>query len=185
MDGLVLTHLDRDHAGGASYLLRRIPTDLLLIPYTASPEEAAAVTEEMTGQVISVRQDLVLSYGNVEMHIFAPYYAGSDNENSLCILFDTEKCDILITGDRSGFGERLLLRKNVIGDVDVLVAGHHGSDGSTCQELLNAVRPEIVCISVSEDNSYGHPGGELLARLEAQGCTVRRTDQDGTILIRR
>ena len=185
LDGLVLTHLDRDHAGGASYLLRRIPTDLLLIPYTASPEEAAAVTEEMTGQVISVRQDLVLSYGNVEMHIFAPYYAGSDNENSLCILFDTEKCDILITGDRSGFGERLLLRKNVIGDVDVLVAGHHGSDGSTCQELLDAVRPEIVCISVSEDNSYGHPGGELLARLEAQGCTVRRTDQDGTILIRR
>ena len=185
LDGVILTHLDRDHAGGASYLLSRIPTQLLLMPYTAEPEEAAALEEKTSGQAVLVRKDMVLSYGNTKMHIFSPYYAGSDNENSLCILFDTEKCDILVTGDRSGFGERLLLRKNVVGDVDVLVAGHHGSDNSTCEELLSAVKPEIVCISVSEDNPYGHPGGELLKRLEAHGCTVYRTDKDGTIIIRR
>ena len=185
LDGLILTHTDRDHAGGARYLLSRIPAQLLLLPGTVSVEETGIVTEQADMQVVPVRQDLLLTYGNTKMHIFAPYYAGSDNENSLCILFDTEKCDILVTGDRSGFGERLLLRKNVIGDVDVLIAGHHGSDNSTCEELLSAVKPEIVCISVSEDNSYGHPGKELLRRLEAHGCTVFRTDTDGTILIRR
>ena len=185
LDGVVLTHLDRDHAGGAGYLLKRIPADVLLLPYTAQPEEAAEIIGQTQAQVVYVRRDMVLSYGDTEMYIFAPYYAGSDNENSLCILFDTEKCDILITGDRSGFGERLLLRKNVIGDVDVLIAGHHGAEGSVCQELLTAVQPEIVCISVSEDNPYGHPADSVLARLEELGCTVYRTDKDGTILIRR
>ena len=185
LDGLILTHLDRDHAGGAAYLLSRIPAQLVMMPYTAEAERATAVTEQHTGEVVYVRQDLLLTFGTTKMHIFAPYYAGSDNENSLCILFDTEKCDILVTGDRSGFGERLLLRKNVVGDVDILVAGHHGSDNSTCEALLSAVKPEIVCISVSEDNSYGHPGQELLKRLEAHGCTVLRTDKDGTIVIRR
>lgn len=185
LDGMVLTHLDRDHAGGAKYLLSRIDTDILLMPYTAESDKAEEIAAEATGDVVYVREDLLLTYGDTQMRIFAPYYSGSDNENSLCILFDTKKCDILITGDRSGFGERLLLRKSVIGDIDVLVAGHHGSDGSTCQELLSAVRPEIVCISVSEDNPYGHPGEQLLQRLKAFGCTVYRTDQDGTILIRR
>jgi len=100
-------------------------------------------------------------------------------------LFDTEKCDILITGDRDGFGERSLLRNVDIPKVDVLVAGHHGAKNSTCQELLEAVRPEIVCISVGEGNPYGHPAPELLERLAEFGCAVYRTDQNGTITIRR
>ena len=100
-------------------------------------------------------------------------------------MFDTEKCDILITGDRDGFGERSLLRHADIPDVDVLVAGHHGSKHATCEELLSAVRPEIVCISAGKDNSFGHPAPELLERLENFGCTVYRTDLHGDILIRR
>ena len=104
---------------------------------------------------------------------------------SLCILFDTEKCDILVTGDRSGFGERALLRYARIPDVDILVAGHHGSRHSACEELLAAVTPEIVCISVGKHNSYGHPAPELLQRLQDFGCSIYRTDQHGTITIRR
>ena len=104
---------------------------------------------------------------------------------SLCILFDTKNCDILVTGDRNGFGERSLLRNAHIPDVDILVAGHHGSKNSTSEELLNAARPETVCISVGEDNSYGHPAPELLQRLMDHGCAVYRTDQHGTITIRR
>lgn len=185
LDGMILTHLDRDHAGGAEFLLTRIETDLLFLPYNADPDSVSRITEHTDGDVIWVKQDAALSWGDTDLRIFGPYYSGTDNENSLCILFDTKKCDILITGDRSGFGERLLLRKNVIGDIDILVAGHHGSDSSTCTELLEAVKPEIVCISVSEDNSYGHPGKALLARLAQHGCSVYRTDQHGTIILRR
>ena len=82
-------------------------------------------------------------------------------------------------------GERMLLRDSAIRDVDVLIAGHHGSKYSTCEELLQAVRPEIVCISVGANNSYGHPAPETLERLREFGCTVYRTDQNGDILIRR
>ena len=79
----------------------------------------------------------------------------------------------------------MLLRDSAIRDVDVLIAGHHGSKYSTCEELLQAVRPEIVCISVGANNSYGHPAPETLERLREFGCTVYRTDQNGDILIRR
>ena len=79
----------------------------------------------------------------------------------------------------------MLLRSFYLPDVDVLVAGHHGSRYSTTEELLDAVKPETVLISVSEDNNYNHPAPELLQRLQARGCTIYRTDLGGTITYRR
>ena len=79
----------------------------------------------------------------------------------------------------------MLLHAGKIPEVDVLVAGHHGSKNSTCEDLLAAARPQTVCISVGQDNLYGHPAAETLQRLESFGCTVYRTDRDGTITIRR
>lgn len=180
VDGLILTHLDRDHAGAAENFLSRIQTGFVILPNTAETLKVPAGTK-------SVYASRELSIGGEKgiLRIFPPVYAADHNEMSLCVLFDTEKCDILITGDRNGFGERSLLRNAEIPEADILVAGHHGAKSSTCQELLEAVRPEIVCISAGEGNPYGHPAPELLKRLTDFGCTVYRTDQNGTITIRR
>lgn len=178
LDGLILTHLDEDHACGAENFLTRIPADLLILP----PQPGCP---EGNGQRIYAREDLEISWEGASIRIFAPKYPGTSSENSLCVLFDSEKCDILITGDRNAFGERSLLRNAVLTHVDVLVAGHHGSAGSTCRELLEAVTPEIVCISAGRNNPFGHPAGETLARLRECNCEIYRTDQCGTITIRR
>ena len=180
VDGLILTHTDRDHAGGAESFLSRIRTDFLILPRKT---ENIAIPEHT--QLITAARDLVISDGTSTVTVFAPVFHGEENEMSLCVLFDTEKCDILITGDRNAFGERSLLRHNNIPDVDVLIAGHHGSKYSNCEELLEVAKPEIVCISVGADNPYGHPAAETLERFADYGCTVYRTDRQGTITIRR
>lgn len=179
LDGMILTHLDRDHAGGAEKLLTRIPADLLILPPVHTDMDLPA------GRTLYGCSDLCLEFGEVKMMIYSGSFAGSNNENSICILFDTKNCDILVTGDRSGLGERLLLRKAHIPDVDILVAGHHGSKNATCEELLLAAKPEIVCISAGAGIAYGHPAPELLERLKTFGCSVYRTDLHGDILIRR
>jgi len=180
LDGLIVTHLDRDHAGGVGPLLSRVDTRLLILPPVQTE-----LSERTGGAVVYAAEDLTLSLEEGTMRIFAPVFSGNSNENSLCILFESENCDILVTGDRSGFGERMLLRYADIPRVDILIAGHHGSAESTCVELLEAVRPETVCISAGADNPYGHPAPELLERLRSFGCGVFRTDQNGTIVIRR
>jgi competence protein ComEC len=108
----------------------------------------------------------------------------SGNESSLAVLFRHEDCDILITGDRSDFGERMLLRTAQIPNVDILVAGHHGSKHSTSAQLLNATMPKIVVISVGE-NFYGHPAQEVLDRIAVTGAAIYRTDLHGNIILRR
>ena len=181
LDAIVLTHYDRDHAGALPNLLNRIQTDRLILPDTKG---ADSLSLEEVPEIL-VRDTVELSFGAGFLTVYGPIFAGDSNENGLCVLFDTEKCDILITGDRTGFGERMLMRNAVLPDVDILVAGHHGSKDSTTEALLQMVKPEIVLISVGAGNYYGHPDPELLQRLEEYGCAVYRTDQNGTCIIRR
>ena len=102
----------------------------------------------------------------------------------MCILFQIENCDILITGDRDIDGESRLLQQAKIPGLDVLVVGHHGASTSTGLDLLYETKPKIAVISVGEDNPHGHPHTQTLRRLQRVDCLIRRTDLEGTIIIR-
>ena len=184
LDGVILTHFDADHSGGLQYLLSRIPADTLFVPECTDENGVRDLLAPMADQVIDLRENVILTYGGTELSIFGPVVPDSGNESSLAVLFRHEDCDILITGDRSSFGERILLKSGKISQVDILVAGHHGSKHSTGTELLQAAMPKIAVISVGE-NHYGHPTQEVLDRLAAIGCTVYRTDLHGNIVFRR
>ena len=185
LDALIITHPDRDHAGGISCLLSRISTDLLLLPGSTQEEALADLPAECVENVLWVTENLTLSIGSSTITIFAPPMVKDGNENSLCVLYEGNGCAILVTGDRSSFGEGILLKENSLPDVDVLIAGHHGSKYSTSEELLRTVKPETVIISVGRENYYGHPAPELLQRLADFGCTVYRTDLHGTVVYRK
>lgn len=181
IDGIVITHLDADHVGGLEKLLKRMDTDLLILPRRDDYMEYPAGDFER----ILVEEDICLQNDKSRTKIFGSGYRGAGNENSLCILFEAENCAILITGDRSELGEQLLLRRTQLPKLDVLIAGHHGAADSTGDTLLQATRPETVIISAGENNGYEHPAPELLQRLEDYGCKVYRTDLHGTIVFRR
>ena len=184
LDGLILTHYDRDHAGAAEYLLTRIPADVVLLPDMPDPDGAGEKIAQRADNAVWVDKDLALNYGTTEMTIFAPLKGETGNESSLCVLFQAANCDILITGDRTALGELLLMRKAELPQLEILVAGHHGSANSTSQELLAATDPAIVAISVG-NNPYGQPAPALLERLAQQGCAVYQTKTDGNLIFRR
>ncbi len=183
LDGMILTHYDADHAGGLPYLLTRIDADAIFLPAIDGITDMA---EKLAGENLSyIQQDTLLTIGDASLTIFAPETADSGNESGICVLFQNENCDILITGDRGIQGEALLLSRTDLPDLELLIAGHHGSKHSTGEALLTKTTPETVIISVGADNSYGHPAPELLSRLEKFGCSVYRTDQYGTVIYRR
>ena len=178
LDGIILTHGDRDHAGGLPFLLSLIDTEFIMLPVTSG--------ESFRGQnVITVEEDLTITTESGKITVFGPTFSPDSNENSLCVLFERENCAILITGDRSRVGEMLLMHEHTLPEVDLLMAGHHGSKNSTSEELLTNLSPETVFISVGRQNAYGHPSEETLSRLKAFGCTVYRTDLHGNLVFRR
>lgn len=67
--------------------------------------------------------------------------------------------------------------------IELLKAAHHGSRYSTSEEFLELVSPRISLISAGENNSYGHPHEETLARLNKHGCDCYITPESGAITI--
>ena len=185
LDGVILTHYDEDHAGGLPYLLMRVPADTIYLPDIADSDGIAEKLKLRHGeQVVTVTEDISFTYGDTNVTIFGPESYHLGNESSLCVLFQANNCDILITGDRGSLGEMLLLHRAALPELDVLVAGHHGSAGSTGEELLEVTKPKYIFVSAGENNRYGHPAEDLLQRLAQFGCFVFRTDLNGTILYR-
>ena len=144
--------------------------------------EILRLAEQYGVAVETVTEKTVLSFGGGELTIFPPLGAGGSNELGLTILAAAGERTFLITGDMERATEKKLLDTYSLPDVDVLMAGHHGSRDSTSGELLEAVTPETVVISVGS-NSYGHPAEDTLQRLARAGCRVYRTDHHGTVYI--
>ena len=59
---------------------------------------------------------------------------------------------------------------------DLLKIGHHGSRTSTSAELLDALQPRVALLSCGRRNRFGHPAPETVARTEAAGVRLLRTD---------
>ena len=182
IDGLILTHYDRDHSGGVTGLLYRIRADKLYLP---EGERAQAILEAVQAEPVWVTQRMQLQAEGLNITLFPAESAQSGNESSIAVLFQTKKCDTLLTGDMSTLYEKILIRENEIPDLEILIAGHHGSKYATSAELLAKTAPDVAVISVGENNRYGHPAKETMERLTMAGCVVYRTDQSGTIVLRR
>lgn len=186
IDGLVLTHYDRDHVGGVENLLTRLKVDTLYLP--EGPEQEAwyekyAALEACS--IVTVEKDLEIAWEGSYMQVLSLGEMETSNESSLSVLFHKENCDILITGDLPRLGERALVYNKRLPKLDVLVVGHHGADSSTDEFLLEQTRPTVAIISAGRYNGYGHPHTRVLERLQRFGCEILRTDLEGTIIIKR
>ena len=90
---------------------------------------------------------------------------------------------MLVTGDITEEGERLLLEKykgTKVLQADILKVAHHGSPYSSCDAFLEAVAPEAAVISVGKNN-YGHPDEKLIEKMQNYGIMVYRTDRSGAV----
>lgn len=187
LDLLVLTHFDADHFNGVEQLFYRMEVDRVAVPAgDADPENAARLrqlAEAEGAEVVLVDETKALELGGAALTLFPPLGGGTSNESGLFALCTCGDFDVLITGDADAFVEKMLIKYQPIPDIEVLVAGHHGSKHSSCEALLKAAAPELVLISAGTNNAYGHPAPETLARLEAAGAQVHRTDREGTVTV--
>ena len=185
LDGLILTHFDQDHADGAQLLLSQIPADALYLPdNNDSSMIRKALITQWEDHIIWIDPNSIHTITDANITLITAAKASKGNESSMCVLFQPDNCDILITGDRDISGERSLLQQISLPDLEILLVGHHGAATSTGLELLHATRPDIAVISAGVNNSYGHPAQQVLDRLTLYQCQIYRTDLDGTIVIR-
>jgi competence protein ComEC len=187
ISALILSHAHADHVGGATAVLDRFRTGLVVEPgrpfadpaYYRFLDEVAA--EGVPWHPGRPGERFVLDGVSFTLLHPDPEWPGLGedlNEDSLVLLVEYGAFRGLFPGD-AGFPAEAWLRGRV-GRVALLKVGHHGSRGSTGDGWLAELEPRVAVISVGR-NKYGHPAPETLARLRAHGADLRRTDQDGAI----
>jgi competence protein ComEC len=158
----VVTHEHSDHAGGMAAVRERFPGAEIW-----TPASLARAPRTLGGATISA----------------LPTSGGPRvNDRALVLRVDYGAASFLLASDISGIAEHALVTAGAPLQATVLKVAHHGArDGST-PAFLAAVRPSVAAISVGARNPYRHPDAAVLARLDAAGARVLRTDRDGALL---
>lgn len=187
LDALVLTHYHADHANGLEVLLSRTRVDRMFLPLLEEDGEdlyrqVLALAERYGAEVVYILGPERIPLGAAELTLYPPLGTSGANEQGLTILCTLEDFDLLITGDMDSATERRLAETYPLPDIEVLLAGHHGSANSSSYDLLERVTPEVGVISTGT-NSYGHPSPEAMERMASMGMELYRTDWQGTVSI--
>jgi competence protein ComEC len=140
------------------------------------------------GDIVDERFEVLYPSGEEEIE-------HSGNDYSLVLKFISDDYEILYTGDigeyaeqritQNGFGElrSSKTRKNSKTCKRILKVAHHGSKYSSCEEFIDSYSPDIAVISVGENNTYGHPSEQTLAKFRKKGVNVYRTDCQGAVIL--
>jgi len=91
------------------------------------------------------------------------------NTESIVLLVSYDKFQLILSGDATTCTEKYILGQYAPNwlDCDVLKVGHHGSQTTSVSDnWAKVVKPEISIICAHKQNSFGHPGKEVIDRLD-------------------
>ena len=184
LEGLILSHLDADHAGGIFSLKAHFPIKQV---YVSSQARVDRLPKDIPLRRLYKNDRLALGQA-VWLDVLGPSsepLIASKNNRSLILRLSYKDFDALLMGDAESAIERKLLKKpRVLENVEVLKVGHHGSKTSSVEPFLAAISPQVALLSAGRFNRYGHPHNSVVSRLNRFCKLVFRTDLHGFASIR-
>lgn len=185
IDGLVLSHDDSDHTGGAlsvmqdmpvGWVLSSLPDDSPILRQARNPSRCSDGQHwEWDGVRFEILHPSRASYGNARLR---------DNERGCVLRISAGRQSVLLAADIEKDSERRLLRLHADKlPATLLIVPHHGSRTSSTQPFVDAVHPAYAVFAVGYRNRFGHPREDVVARYRRIGSELFRSDEDGAIRV--
>ena len=179
IDLLVLSHGDRDHAGGVYTLHEHMR--VLETWYGDQPFPGlAAQSPCLAGRA--------QRFGELRLLALHPGLRKVDaraNNRSCVLLLEHRGFRVLLPGDIEAPVERQLLQTSQRQlRADVLVVPHHGSKTSSSSAFIRAVAPQLAVFSHGYRNRFGHPHPRVLARYRRLQVAALTTADSGAVQVR-
>lgn len=185
LDGIVVSHGDTDHAGGALSILRDVKTDWVT---SSLPNEHPIIAAAPAHRRCVAGQ--AWRWDGVDFEMLHPALTLYDmqaksNARSCTLKITAGGRSILLTGDIEAGQEVALLAQDAERlRADVLLAPHHGSGTSSTPAFLSAVEPKLALFQVGYRNRYRHPKQEVFDRYGDMGIVRLRSDESGAVVLR-
>lgn len=191
LEGLVITHPDADHMGGAGAVIRALRPRWVADPGMSAPKSGyLELLRAAAGRGlpwVAARQGMEIDLDGMVVGVLYPaerVVSDDANDGSVVLRVVYGEFQLLLTGDAPAAVEQTLVRLHGRRlEADVLKVGHHGSSTSTTPELLEATGARLALISAGRGNRYGHPHRRVVARLSEAGLAIARTDRHGSVVV--
>lgn len=190
IDAFFVTHPHEDHMGGAPAVLRACGVETLYLSDAVSHEpfydETLRAAEEEGTETVVLRGGGEWTFGDITVEVYDTFDFGYENLNdaSLILRITVDGMTMAVAGDAERGLEEYAADRGFDLRADILHVNHHGSSSSSTVKWLDAVSPKVAVISCGRNNSYGHPAMSVLDRLARRWIAVRRTDREGTVVLR-
>jgi len=193
IDLLIETHPDKDHIAGLTDVLGRYAVSYFMSPGIPGTTATSRGLDEAVQKEAGMHS--FIARRGMRIHLGGEAYAdvlypdhdvskGETNEGSIVMHVVYGKTSFMLTGDAPSDVEAHIIALDPNDrelPTTVLKVGHHGSKYSTSDAWLAALKPQIVAISAGENNSYGHPNPETIARIKNEGAQILSTMDRGTL----
>jgi competence protein ComEC len=185
IDGVIVTHSDTDHAGGALSVLDGVKVGWVLSSLWSNHPVARAARQHLhcaagqrwtwDGVAFEMLHPLPASYADTTI---------KPNARGCTLKITAGGKSMLLAGDIEAAQEAQLVERDAPRlRAEILLAPHHGSGTSSTPAFLLAVQPQAVVFQVGYRNRYHHPKQEVYDRYGAMQVQRLRTDQAGALTI--
>ena len=184
VDLLMLSHRDIDHVGGAASLLQALPVAAV----SSSLADAHPLRQGLRVPHQPCQAGQAWAWDGVRFEVLHPLpgdAATASKPNALSCVLRVQGTaagsgSLLLTGDIEAAQETALVQR--AGSAlrsDVLLVPHHGSRTSSTAAFLDAVAPQRAVVQAAYRSRFGHPAPDVMARYQARGIEVLRSDRCG------
>lgn len=174
---LIITHYDKDHIGGAAYVLEHIPVEQVIQPDYPKTEDRFEAYKEAVNSYVSdvytISEDMDFSEGPLSFSVYPEndpenryFEEGEDNDRSLVVMVSYQGKKFLFAGDIEEKRIELLLASGVDLSCDWIKVPHHGNFNSQTENLLKAAGAKDGIICCSEKNPADKETLDAIQRAE-------------------
>jgi competence protein ComEC len=169
VDMLFISHFDNDHSGSMPMLMPNMGVNNVI-----SNENICRQGWQTNWQGLSIS---ALWPDDPTRH--------NDNNGSCVLMLDDGWHKVLLTGDiDAAIERRLVIHYGAKLKADILLAAHHGSNGSSSAEFIAAVEAQHVIFSQGFMNRWRFPRPEVVTRFTHPGRTLYSTSETGQVSFR-
>ena len=184
LDGVVVTHADDDHSGGAASIAHARKSAWLITSVPPGDE-----LHEAFGSTRRCEAGDRWRWDGVEfqmLHPAASIYGETskrkENDRGCVLRVETAQASALLTADVEARSEAEMLRRDAAAlRSSFMLVPHHGSKTSSTPAFIDAVAPRVAVASVGYRNKFHHPNPAVVDRYVERGIELHRTDREGAI----
>lgn len=185
LEEVIITHYHDDHFGGLEKLVEDKVVDKIILPRHQAKfrDFTFSYLKNKNIKIECITENFSIKDNNIDLKVLLTKKEDMniENNNGAVFLGTIDNIKYAFMADVEKEREKELLEERELLNSKIIKVPHHALDTSSTEELVKAINARIAVVTCDGSES---PSNDVIARYEATGAAVFRTDMHGNIIVK-